>query len=170
MSRLRRMVLSDRFFFVACRLFRERTPLSALEFAAFADAFESRHKQFSFLVTAWVFLPNHWHAILFPEHPLTISNAMNSVKTSSTIGINRMRGESGVLWQGRFFDRALRTVKEYRETVDYIHWNPVKAGLASCPEEWPWSSALDYTGHANGSKRVLAIDPVDLPADERARI
>lgn len=170
MSRLRRMVLSDRFFFVTCRLSHKRAPLSTLEFAAFADAFESRHKTFGFLLTAWVFLPNHWHAILFPKHPLTVSNAMNSVKTSSTRQINRMRGESGVLWQGRFFDRALRTVKEYGETVDYIHWNPVKAGLANCPEEWPWSSALDYAGHANGSKRILTIDPVDLPADERARI
>lgn len=164
------MVLSDRFFFVTCRLSHERTPLSALEFAVFADAFESRHKQFGFLLTAWVFLPNHWHATLFPQHPLTVSNAMNSVKTSSTIQINRARGEAGVLWQGRFFDRALRTVKEYRETVDYIHWNPVRAGLASCPEEWPWSSALDYAEHANGSKRVLRIDPVELSTDERARI
>lgn len=101
---------------------------------------------------------------------MTISSAMNSVKTGSTRQINLMRGEAGVLWQGRFFDRALRTVKEYRETVDYIHWNPVKAGLASCPEEWPWSSAIDYAEHANESKRVLGIDPVELPADERARI
>ena len=37
--------------------------------------------------------------------------------------------EGGVLWQGRFFDRALRTVKEYHEKVEYIHLNPVKRGL-----------------------------------------
>jgi len=30
-----------------------------------------------------------------------------------------------------FFYRALRTVKEYNEKVEYIHLNPVKAGLVS---------------------------------------
>lgn len=170
MSRLRRMVLSDRFFFVTCRVFRTRARLTRRELDCFADVFEARRKEFGFLITAWVFLPNHWHAIVFPRYPLTISAAMSSVKASSTKRINQMRGDAGVLWQGRFFDRALRTVKEYRETVDYIHWNPVKAGLVERPEDWPWSSARDYTAHANGNGRVIRIDRVDLPVDERARI
>lgn len=170
MSRLRRMVLSDRFFFVTCRVFRTRRLLSERELECFAEAFESRRKEFSFLITAWVLLPNHWHAILFPRYPLTISQVMSSVKASSTKRINRMRGDAGVLWQGRFFDRALRTVKEYRETVDYIHWNPVKAGLAKRPEDWLWSSARDYAGHANGEGRTIRVDRVELPVDERTRI
>lgn len=170
MSRLRRMVLSDRFFFVTCRLFRTRALLSERELDCFADVFESRRKEFGFLITAWVFLPNHWHAILFPRYPLTISQVMSSVKASSTKRINRMRGDAGVLWQGRFFDRALRTVKEYRETVDYIHLNPVKAGLVEHPEDWLWSSARDYAVQASDEGRSIRIDLVDLPVDERTRI
>jgi len=27
-----------------------------------------------------------------------------------------------------------------REKLDYMHANPVKCGLVSSPEEWPWSS------------------------------
>jgi REP element-mobilizing transposase RayT len=27
-----------------------------------------------FLLTAWVFLPDHWHAILYPPYPLTIAS------------------------------------------------------------------------------------------------
>ena len=45
-------------------------------------------------------------------------------------------GADGELWQPRFFDRALRTVKEYNEKVEYIHLNPVRAGLVSRPEDW----------------------------------
>ena len=33
-------------------------------------------------------------------------------------------GTDGELWQPRFFDRALRTVKEHNEKVEYIHLNP----------------------------------------------
>jgi hypothetical protein len=52
-----------------------------------------------------------------------------AVKVSSLIGINVRRGERGELWQDRFFDRALRTVKECNETVEYIHLNPERRGL-----------------------------------------
>jgi hypothetical protein len=39
--------------------------------------------------------------------------------------VSQHRGAEGELWQPRFFDRALRTVKEYNEKVEYIHLDPV---------------------------------------------
>lgn len=78
-----------------------------------------------------------------------------------------------MLWQSRFFDRALRTVKEYHEKVNYIHRNPVTVGLVSRPEDWRWSSVRDFTGGINGSvaiSNVLTVDRVLLPVEERTRI
>ena len=173
MSRLRRLVLSDRFFFVTCRLRHGHRLLGGPEFEILAGAIRSRRKAQGFLVMAWVFLPDHWHAILFPHYPGTISRLMESIKVSSTRLINRERGESGRLWQGCFFDRALRTVKEYNESLEYIHLNPVRAGLVSQADEWKWSSARDYTGSVAASEAISGILPVDrvlLPADERTRI
>jgi putative transposase len=85
-------------------------------------------------------MPDHWHAIFYPGFPLTIARVMECIKVGSTRRINAARGESGLLWQRRYFDRALRTVKEYGETVTYIHQNPVRAGLVERAEDWPWSS------------------------------
>jgi len=70
------------------------------------------------VLTAWVFLPDHGHAIIHPPYPLTISTARESVKTSSMMGDNVRRREAGELWQERFFDRTLRTVREYHEKVE----------------------------------------------------
>lgn len=39
-------------------------------------------------------------------------------------------GESTRTVEARFFDRALRTMKEYNDKIDYIHLNPVEAGPA----------------------------------------
>jgi REP-associated tyrosine transposase len=125
------------------------------------------------LLTAWVFLPDHWHAILYPRFPLTVSRVMESIKVGSTLRINGMRKEKGILWQPRFFDRALRTVKEYYEKVEYIHQNPVKAGLVRRAEDWAWSRVQEYSGTVKAPLSrhpILAIDRVLLPADERARI
>ena len=69
---------------------------------------------------------------------------MESIKVGSTLRINGRRRETGRFWQPRFFDWALRTVKEYDEKVKSIHQNPVKAGLVSRAEDWLWSSARDY--------------------------
>ena len=126
-----------------------------------------------FFLTAWVLLPDHWHAICAPVYPLTISVVMKSVKTSSMILVNWRREASGELWQGRFFDRALRTVKEYNEKVEYIHLNPVKAGLVQRSEDWRWSSVNEYSGVSAAEQDRwcgLTIDRVNMPSDPRTRI
>jgi putative transposase len=173
MSRLRRLVVSDRWFFVTCRVLPGRQHLIDSEFACLAHVIRERREEHGFLLTAWVFLPDHWHAILYPAHPLTISRVVESLKDAATKRINRSRRKVGRLFQPRFFDRALRTVKEYKERVQYIHLNPVKAGLVSRPEDWPWSSVHDYVGSVNRAPippSGLSIDRVLLPADERTRI
>jgi REP element-mobilizing transposase RayT len=49
-------------------------------------------------MTAWVFLPDSWHAICTPQDPLTISEVMKSIMNSSTTLINRARAAPGELW------------------------------------------------------------------------
>jgi hypothetical protein len=98
---------------------------------------------------------------------------MEAIKVGSTLRLNAGRNESGLFWQPRFFDRALRTVKDYYEKVEYIHLNPVRAGLVKRAEDWPWSSAPDYLGSAHlpgSTPSTLTIDQVLLPADPRTRI
>ena len=170
MSRLRRLVLSDRFFFITCRVLRWRGPLEQSEYQCLARVVRERREKYQFLLTAWVFLPDHWHAILFPRFPVSISRLMESIKVGSTLRINARRKDSGLFRQPRFFDRALRTVKEYCEKVEYIHLNPVRAGLVKHAEGWPWSSVHDYTGSAQrpaANPSGLSIDRVLLPADGR---
>ena len=98
---------------------------------------------------------------------------MKPVKQSSMSAVNRRRGTEGELWQPRFFDRALRTVQEYNEKVEYIHLNPVRAGLASRPEDWRWSSYNEYAGISAEEQKKrcgLIVDRVSMPSDPRARI
>lgn len=38
-------------------------------------------------LTAWVFLPNHWHAILYPAYPLAIGRVMELIKDAATNGL-----------------------------------------------------------------------------------
>ena len=84
MSRLRRLVLSDRYFFLSCRVLPTRRNLSESEFAVLAQVILELRKQHGFLLTAWVFLPDHWHAIVYPSFPLTISRVLEAIKVGAT--------------------------------------------------------------------------------------
>ena len=98
---------------------------------------------------------------------------MGSIEVGAAKRINGSRGEAELLFQPRFVDRALRTVREYPEKVKYIHQNPVKARSANRPEEWPWSSVHDYTGNiidAPVTPSGLSVDRVWLLADPHTRI
>src|SRR5215469_2786059 len=91
MSRLRRLVLSDRFFFLTVNLLPKRRPLDDGQFTLLAQCLVVVRSKRQFRLTAWVFLPDHWHVILFPQHPLSISDAMKSIRLSSTNSLGKYR-------------------------------------------------------------------------------
>jgi REP element-mobilizing transposase RayT len=79
-SNLRRPFLSNRYFFITVRLLKRRTKLAETDLTLLARAFNRARALHDFYLTAWVFLPNHWHSICAPLHPASISLAIKSVK------------------------------------------------------------------------------------------
>ena len=55
------------------------------------------------------------------------------------IGTGGRKGEANVR-QRRFYEHTIRDEDDWGRHVDYIHWNPVKHGLARRPQDWKWSS------------------------------
>ncbi len=51
---------------------------------------------------------------------------------------------------------ALRTVKDYLDTVEYIHWTPVRRGLVKRPEGRKWSTFHEYGGRGFGGAGAAA--------------
>jgi hypothetical protein len=98
---------------------------------------------------------------------------MESIKVGSTLRIDAGIGEWCLVWQPRFFERALRSVKEYYEKVEYIHLSPARAGLVKRAEELQWSSVHHHTAGLSATfrpNRTLASNRLLLPADEQGQI
>lgn len=49
---------------------------------------------------------------------------------------------SGSIWQRDFWDTQLRTHESYSEKWEYVRRNPVRAGLVTCPENWPFQGEI----------------------------
>ena len=69
------------------------------------------------------------------------------MKGTSAKDANLLLNRSGPpFWQEESYDRLVRDAAEFRRIENYIVQNPVKAGLASSPEEYRWSSACAARG------------------------
>jgi hypothetical protein len=66
-----------------------------------------------------------------------------------------LSGSGQKFWQLRYYDHNVRNYDSFVAKLRYIHWNPVKRGLCSSPEHWPWSSFCHY---ATGGEGVVQIE------------
>ena len=64
------------------------------------------------------------------------------IKGATARQANLILSRTGMrFWQDESFDHWIRNLAESQKIRVYIENNPVAAGLAVRPEEWPWSSA-----------------------------
>jgi putative transposase len=133
-------------------------------------AFRYARVRHAFTVDAIVILPDHLHAIWsLPEGDADFGTRWRHVKAMFSralsarerISESRLRkGERGI-WQRRYWEHTLRDERDFSRHVDYIHFNPVKHGLVTRVEDWPYSSfhrmvrlgvyAKDWGGDASES-------------------
>jgi REP-associated tyrosine transposase len=90
-------------------------------------------------------MSNHYHLLL--ETPSgNLSKIMQHINGAYTNYFNVKRKRSGHLFQGRYKAIVIEADEYAQELSRYIHLNPVRAGMAARPEEYRWSSYLDYAG------------------------
>ncbi len=78
-----------------------------------------------YIITAYVIMPNHLHALIIPLEDNTVKSIFKSFIRFTTRKINKLTGRSGCLWQSEPFDRIIRNNEHYRNCVDYIRRNPL---------------------------------------------
>ncbi len=145
-----------------------------------ADSLLEAKLKLPFSLWAYVFMPDHVHLLILPKQGVDVPKLLARMKLATTrrcinwlekhnpSGLESMLDkqpngkESHRFWQrGGGYDRNLFSSKEVHEKVNYIHQNPVKAGLVRRANEWRWSSAAAWE---NGKEGALPIDRGDLPA------
>ena len=144
---LRRYQSSGHLHAINVNCFRRR-PI--FETAEPRDAFlsileETRHK-YSMQVIGYVVMPTHVHLLLSEPETGKLSTAMQVLKQR----FSRTRVLEEEVWEPRYYDFNIFTEHKLREKLEYIHMNPVHAGLVVAPADWRWSSyrfyALDQLG------------------------
>jgi len=136
-----------------------RAPILAepLARACLRSALTDVRRQRPFQVNAFCLLPDHLHCVFtLPEGDADFSGRWLAVKALFTrrylegggaetprTDSRQRTGERGV-WQRRFWEHLIRDDLDLERHVDYVHFNPVKHGLAASASDWPWSTFHRY--------------------------
>ncbi len=114
-------------------------------------AFETVRERHPFTIDAIVLLPDHIHCLwTLPRNDDDFSNRWMLIKGIFTRTCNdplqsapspsrTMKRERNI-WQRRFWEHQIRDDDDRKRHTDYIHYNPVKHGLAASPFAWCFSS------------------------------
>ena len=134
------------------------------------------------LLHAWVIMPNHIHLIASCQEGYYLRNVMRDMKkfTSRKIvnAIQKNEHESRKDWMLNMFEFAahtndaaeehqfwqhdyhpviLDTAEKLEQRLTYLHENPVRAGIVWRPEEYKYSSAVDYYTMQNGLLPIVRV-------------
>ena len=88
------------------------------------------HNHQRWILHLFLLMPDHLHLIAaFPRE----ENMPTVVRDWKRLTARR----TGVQWQRNYFDHRVRPDEGLQQKTDYIHQNPVRAGLTKTAEEWP---------------------------------
>ena len=100
-----------------------------------------------------VVLPDHIHFLwTLPLEDNNYSQRVSGLKVLFTwslrgrgnkpqnISPSRRKHRESDVWQRRFWEHTIRNEMDLEKHLEYIHYNPVKHGLVTCPHLWSYSS------------------------------
>jgi putative transposase len=136
----------------------------------FVEALAETRLKDPFRLIGYVVMPDHFHLLANPVG-LNITTVVGKLKGRSaskilkrlrteedTQTLRRLRlphalasGQTHALWLQDFSSIDIWSQKFIRQKLNYIHLNPVPAGLCDHPAKWRWSSYHAYLPHEAGA-------------------
>jgi hypothetical protein len=86
-------------------------------------------------------MPDHYHLIIALGKVVPLERVMMSINRFTAGQINKILHRTGAFWEEGYYDHAIRDRKDFDVILEYVHQNPVMAGLIHHPKEWLFSTA-----------------------------
>jgi putative transposase len=140
-------------YYVITVVCRERYPYFACTATARVVAEKLRESSLWSDATpvCWVLMPDHLHALIALGAVTELSSVVRRLKCVTALVANRIRGAGGALWSRAYHDHALRADEDCMSAARYLIANPVRAGLVSNADSYPyWYCAWPGAGGDGG--------------------
>jgi putative transposase len=131
------------FYFVTFNTHKRRRILANRSVHQAFDLFCRRAEtEHGIAVGCYILMPDHVHLfVALPADGLTLATWIESLR--SVVGKTLMAlGQQKPHWQEGFFDHVLRSSESDAQKWEYVHLNPVRAGLVADAEQWPYQGEV----------------------------
>lgn len=136
---------------------RHKTFFEDGDYTLYLDLLRESSRRARTDVWAYCLMPNHVHMVVVPSDEDGLRRTFADLHRRYTGFINARARTTGHLWQGRYGSVIMDEAHQIN-AVRYVALNPVRAGLARWPQDWPWSSARAHL--AGVDDRVVTVAPV----------
>jgi putative transposase len=106
------------------------------------DVLADKRAEGRFLLHEFVIMPDHFHLILTPDENVSLEKALQYIKGGFSFRAKQELRYRHFVWEEGFTNHRIRDEQDYDHHRDYIHQNPVEAGLSKTAQEYPYSSAF----------------------------
>jgi putative transposase len=142
MAQIKRIYVEGHpYFITSVTLYRK--PILIENINLLQASIDNARKKYRFDIIAWVILPEHFHWLLNIQEQ-SISTIIQSIKLSFSKKYNQRDSINRAVWQKSFWDHIIRDETDFYRHIHYIHYNPVKHGLAKTAFSYKHSSIFDY--------------------------
>lgn len=110
------------------------------DYQFFRDALVEAAARHGLAIHAYVWMTNHVHLLATPGFEDSISKTFQSAGRRYVQYFNYTYKRSGTLWEGRYRATVVDSERYLLTLMRYIELNPLRAGMAAAPQDYPWSS------------------------------
>lgn len=144
LRRFSRLHVSDPLYFITTCVANRRALLADPHISEILiDEWQTALERHRWAIGSYVIMPDHVHFFCRSAgSQVRLSTFVGRWKEYTAKRVCRMN-DRGSVWQREFFDHVLRSDESYGEKWTYVRENPVRAGLVSAWQEWP------YQGHVH---------------------
>lgn len=135
------------YFITTCT--HQRRPILACEpaLAVLREESSDALARHGWLVGRYVVMPDHVHFFCAECTHTGVKSLSEFVKRWKEWTAKRLVQTLGLqapIWQKQFFDHVLRHDESYAEKWNYVVENPVRAGLVTEADSWPWQGFVHF--------------------------
>ena len=119
---------------------------ASVDYRRLLDLLDEYASKYDVAIHSYVLMTNHFHLLVTPKTADGLPKMMQALGRRYVRYFNDARQRSGTLWEGRYKSTLIQTERYLLACMVYIDLNPVRGGLVTQPQDYPWSSHGHYTG------------------------
>lgn len=124
------------------------------DYLRFLEKLAEFRQRFDWIIYSYCLLPDHYHLQIKARND-RLSDIIQALQTSHGVYFNKRYRHFGAVFINRFKSILVQKDTYFLQLSKYIHLNPVKAGLAKKPLDYPYSSYSEYFNQPNHEYQII---------------